>query len=214
MPTLFRSMPRKRERTVLTIEQIDARVKQHHPQELELEAQRHAAVAMLLTPGDCGPEVFFIRRAEFEGDPWSGDVAFPGGGIEAQDAGPRQAAERETWEEVGLQLDPQYFLGQLDDLAGAYLPVRISCFVYLLPEKPALRFNGEVVDAFWIPLTLLLDTERNRQKTFEYRGNSRCHPIIDLDGYCERFLWGISYRILQNFFTLLGISSPATSHSA
>ncbi len=187
---------------MLTIEQINLRLSNHRPQSLELATRRHAAVALLLSPGEQGPEVLFIRRAEFAGDPWSGDVAFPGGGLEEQDSGPRQAAERETREEVGLQLEPQQYLGQLDDLAGAYLPVYISCFVYLLEKKPTLKLNGEVVNTFWVPLAILQAPERNQKKTFTYRGSRHTHPIIDLGGYTDRCLWGISYRILQQLFNL------------
>lgn len=187
---------------MLSIEQINSRLRNHQPQNLESTTERHASVAMLLTVRAQGLELLFIRRAEYPSDPWSGDVAFPGGGIEEQDAGPQQAAEREVWEEIGLQLHQQQCLGQLDDLAGAYLPVRISCFVYLLPEKPQLSLNGEVVDTFWVPLTVLRAAQRNQQKTFDYRGKQHTHPIIDLSGYCDQFLWGISYRILQSFFSL------------
>lgn len=187
---------------MLTIELLQARLKGRQPQHLAPTTDRHAAVALLLTQGSSGPEVLFIRRAEFAGDPWSGDVAFPGGGIEAQDSGPQQAAERETREEIGVALRAAEYLGQLDDLAGAYLPIRISGFVYWLAEKPALKFNGEVVDSFWVPLALLQAAERNQEKTFVYRGINHTHPIIDLSGYSERFLWGISYRILQQLFAL------------
>lgn len=193
---------------MLAIEQIKKQLQQHQPQLLQQTMQRHAAVAMLLYADPAGPEVLFIRRAEFAGDPWSGDVAFPGGGIETHDQGPQQAAERETREEIGLQLNPQHCLGQLDDLAGAYLPVQISSFVYLLSEKPQLSLNGEVVDSFWIPLVELQAPQRNRQHSFPYRGVTSNHPIIDLQGYCERFLWGISYRILQHFFSLITSASP------
>ena len=188
---------------MLTIEQIHTCLKNHQPQTLALETRRHAAVAILLTEADQRPEVLFIRRAEYAGDPWSGDVAFPGGGIEPQDEGAQQAAERETWEEIGLQLAPQQCLGQLDDLAGAYLPIRISSFVYRLAEKPQLKFNGEVVDSFWVPLETLQSCDRNQEQTFTYRGNTRSHPTVDLSGFCEHYLWGISYRILQQLFSLI-----------
>ncbi len=120
---------------MLTIDQITARLSNHQPQILEPATAKCAAVAMLLTNTPSGPEVLLIRRAEYEGDPWSGDVAFPGGVIESEDNGPQQAAEREVCEEIGLQLKPQNRIGQLDDLFGAYLPIRISCFVYQLTEK-------------------------------------------------------------------------------
>ena len=198
----------------MTIEQIIAILNNYQPQKLEQLTQKQAAVAMLLTDAPTGPEVLFIRRAEYDGDPWSGDVAFPGGGIEAADSGPQQAAEREAWEEIGLRLNPQYCLGQLDDLSGAYLPIQIFCFVYLLPNKPQLIFNCEVVDAFWVPLASLLDPQRRKQASFEYRGSKRTHPIIDLDGYCDRFLWGITYRLFENFFSLLDNTPQPTSKKA
>ena len=195
---------------MITIAHINKVLLRHQPRRLELVAPKQAAVAMLLTDTADGPEVMFIRRAEYEGDPWSGDVAFPGGGIETQDNGPQQAAEREVWEEIGLQLQPKQCLGQLDDLAGAYLPIQIFCFVYLLPEKPALQLNDEVVDTFWVPLAQLLNPQRRKRASFEYRGTSRTHPIIDLEGYCERFLWGITYRLFESFFKLLGCLPHAT----
>ena len=198
----------------MTIEQISAALRNRRPQNTAVTMRRHAAVAMLLTDSATGPEVLFIRRAEYEGDPWSGDVAFPGGVIEAEDAGPRQAAEREVLEEIGLQLQPQQLLGQLDGLAGAYLSIHIDCFVYLLPEKPRLRLNGEVVDTFWLPLSELLNPRRRKEASFEYRGQTRTHPIIDLDGYCERFLWGITYRLFENFFALFDIQPQSTSEEA
>jgi 8-oxo-dGTP pyrophosphatase MutT (NUDIX family) len=187
---------------MLNTAQIKNRLSGHQPALVSPKGQRHAAVAMLLYQADTGPEVLFIRRNDYEGDPWSGDVAFPGGGLEQQDAGPREAAERETREEIGLLLQPDEYLGRLDDLLGAYLPVTISCFVYRLTERPELKLNAEVVDTFWVPLQELQSPERNQQASFEYRGIIRTHPIIKLDGYCDHFLWGITYRLLQSFFSL------------
>src|SRR6185369_3871770 len=60
-----------------------------------------AAVAMILRQGPGGLEMLFIERAEHENDPWSGNLAFPGGKVEPGEE-PRQAAERETLEEIGL----------------------------------------------------------------------------------------------------------------
>jgi 8-oxo-dGTP pyrophosphatase MutT (NUDIX family) len=202
------------EKLMLKIEQIRETLLSHQPQPVASGAKRQAAVAMLLVDSAAGPEVLFIRRAEYDGDPWSGDVAFPGGGIETEDASPRHAAEREAWEEIGLQLQPQQYLGQLDELSGAYLPIQIYCFVYLLEEKPEFATNGEVVDTFWVPLSELLSTQRRTEASFTYRGQKRTHPIIDLDGYCEQFLWGITYRLFENFFTLLGCRSHPTSKNA
>ncbi len=198
----------------MTLDEIAQSLQQHRAQTSIIADYRRAAVAMLLAPGGSGPEVLFIRRAEYEGDPWSGDVAFPGGGIEAQDADAQSAAVREVWEEIGLHLQPEQCLGRLDDLAGAYLPIQVACFVFRLSNKPQLQLNGEVVDTFWVPLGELLSAQRRRQETFEFRGQLRNNPIIDLTGYCDRFLWGITYRLFENFFNLLGCRPQSISKKA
>lgn len=191
---------------MLTIEQIKERLSDYHPQALQRQVKRHAAVAMLLRESGRGMEVLLIRRAEHEKDPWSGDLGFPGGGIEQEDLSPRAAAERETWEEIGLCLNEGNYLGQSDDLAGAYLSVRISCFVYHVDHEVEFRLNGEVVDLFWVPLETLLDPERNRLTNFFYRGSDREHPIVDLNEWSQRPLWGITYRLIDNFLQLFNLS--------
>ncbi len=168
-------------------------------------AERRAAVAMILIGTPQAKELLFIRRANYQGDPWSGDVAFPGGGIETQDADSRATAERETSEEIGLVLANEAYLGTLGSINGAYLPVNIACHLYQLTERPQLELNNEVLETFYIPLAVLLEPGRNRESNFAYRGTQHTHPIVDLEGYCERFLWGISYRLLQKFFSTLGI---------
>jgi len=166
------------------------------PEPADPTGQKHAAVALIMKEGQQGPEVLFIRRAEHADDPWSGDVAFPGGRIEPDDQNACHAAEREVEEEIGLSLRTSQRLGQLKDIHGTYLPVRVSCFVYWLEDTPELEHNYEVVDSFWVPLQVLQNPHRNRPMRFTYRGHERSHPVIDLSGYCEKFLWGITYRLL------------------
>ncbi len=177
------------------------------PKPESVVGKRRTAVAMILIGNSAAEELLFIRRAEFEGDPWSGDVAFPGGGVEKQDADSRATAERETFEEIGIILPQEAYLGTLGSISGAYLPVSIACHIYQLNELPPVTLNGEVVNTFCVPLKVLLEPERNRQRTFEYRNSHHSHPTIELDGYCDHFLWGISYRILQRFFVALGIET-------
>ena len=65
-------------------------------------------------------ELLFIKRTAQEGDPWSGQIAFPGGRREAADADDVACAIRETWEEVGIDLTQEgdfQFLGRLGDRA-------------------------------------------------------------------------------------------------
>ena len=66
---------------------------------------RRAAVALIFRAGaDGAPELLFIKRAEYPADPWSGQIAFPGGREEPTDGELIQTAVRETREETGLDL--------------------------------------------------------------------------------------------------------------
>ena len=73
----------------------------------------HAGVAMVLAGDDNKLDACFIRRTERKGDPWSGQVAFPGGRASTQDRDAQGVAERETLEEIGLELKPDQLLGPL-----------------------------------------------------------------------------------------------------
>jgi len=73
-------------------------------------AARRAAIALIVRPSVDGKasnlgsyETLLIKRREAQGDPWSGNLACPGGKLEpGEDI--VDAAVRETWEEVGLNL--------------------------------------------------------------------------------------------------------------
>jgi len=191
---------------MLDIEEIRARLTRHKPKVVNIAAKRQAAVALILREGEAEPEVLLIQRAEHEKDPWSGDLGFPGGRIETSDPSPRAAAERETREEIGLTLRDENYLGQSDDMAGAILSVRISCFVYHIGQGMKFRLNGEVVDYFWVPLSTLLDPERNELMHFFHRGTDRQHPVIHLEEWSPKPLWGITYRLLDTFLNLFDLS--------
>lgn len=191
---------------MIDLAQIRSGLTRYRPQLLTDKDFRRAAVAMLLREQAGETEVLFIRRAEHEFDPWSGDLAFPGGRVDQTDAGPQAAAERETFEEIGLELAPQQYLGRSDDLAGAYLSIHVACFIYQLDSVPDFHPNAEVVDLFWVPFRTLLDPQRNRLHEFHYRGARRHHPVIELPEWSSRPLWGITYRLLQNFLGRFDLS--------
>src|SRR5690606_20266054 len=78
---------------------------------------RRAAVSIVLTPDEAGPELLLIKRAVWEGDPWSGQVALPGGRREPGDPTLWHTAARETREETGMDiLRDARLLGTLDEL--------------------------------------------------------------------------------------------------
>ena len=97
----------------LNLARIARSLERQNPKLLSPDDRGHAAVAMLLRKGEAAPEALFIIRAEHEQDPWSGNIGFPGGRLNPDGETPRQAAERETLEELALDLSKARFLGQL-----------------------------------------------------------------------------------------------------
>ncbi len=185
-----------------------------HPPELIPDAQGRAAVAVVLRPprlADEGPSVLLIRRSRTDGDPWSGHVAFPGGRADPTDRGPQQTAERETLEEVGLDLSTTERLGHLDDLAGRAGPIVVSAFVYLLVTPPALTFSNEVEAADWLSFSELLDPARQVTEHFDYQGQALEVPAIEIRVGSGPPLWGLTYRFLELLLGHLGHPLPEMS---
>ena len=180
----------------------------HCPNLAEGSARSHAAVAVVLRDTPFGADILFIERAEHDDDLWSGHIAFPGGKVDDADDNVRSAAERETREEIGLDLSSAECLGQLDDVTGATMPVRVSAFVYAVSQIEPFVLNEEVKGAFWFPLEALLDPTRHAVRDFSYRGVDRRHPTIDLLGR-KPVLWGITYRLVEQLLDVIGLRLPS-----
>jgi len=169
------------------------------------EGVRRAAVALIFRAGERGsPELLFIKRAEYPGDPWSGQIAFPGGREEASDTSLAETAIRETREETGIDLvrDGQ-MIGTLDDLRPrtVRLPaVLVRPYVVLLDHAAPLALSAEIALAFWIPFGSLTHTESWREDTVFARGiqiNARVFRHQD------HVIWGMTERILAQLMALL-----------
>jgi len=189
-----------------TLPEIRAAFAAHQPRILAPIAKQ-AAVAIVLHDAPGGAEMLFIERAERRDDPWSGHMAFPGGRVDAGDADPRRAAERETCEEVGVDLLRASTLGRLDDVDGAP-PGRdrliVSAFVYELAERGMLTPNHEVREALWVPVAGLLEVAR-RVPFFWPPSQRETHYPGILVGVPDRHvIWGLTYRFLDLFFGILG----------
>ena len=168
-----------------------------------------AAVAMVLHQQEEAVQLLFIERSQRDDDPWSGHIAFPGGRIDPLDGNARLAAERETREEIGLDLGTGEYLGRLDDVTGAALPILVSGFVYNVGTGGRLHPNDEVKDAFWIRLNVLADAGRQCEHSFRIDNEERRFKAIDLPGPGGRVLWGISYRLVAQLLALVGHPVPS-----
>jgi 8-oxo-dGTP pyrophosphatase MutT (NUDIX family) len=166
---------------------------------------RRAAVALIIRAGDNGaPELLFIKRSEYPADPWSGQVAFPGGREEAGDPTLTDTAIRETREETGIDLvRDAIVIGTLDDLRPqtVRLPaVIVRPYVVLLNRFEPLVLSDEVALAFWVPFQSFKDTSLWRDTAVLARGVQLNTRGFHHEGHV---IWGMTERILAQFLTLL-----------
>lgn len=189
---------------------IAERIGRYQPVLVDGDSRVRAAVAVVLREADERAELLFIERATRAGDPWSGHMAFPGGRVDPGDEGTRGAAERETLEEVGVCLADGTYLGRLDDLEGR--PERnarmvVSAHVYHVADPEALAPNHEVQEAFWFPVSQLLDSERHVKYPHATYGGKQLPGI--LVGVPDRHIvWGLTYRFLDVFLSAVGRPLP------
>lgn len=185
---------------------IRSALESHHPVAAEEEpGVRKAAVALIFRLGNDGAlELLFIKRAEYAGDPWSGQIAFPGGREESTDASPVETAIRETHEETGIDLARDgMMVGTLDDLRPrtVRLPaVVVRPYVWLLDRNEPLVLSPEVALAFWYPFAALARTESWHEETVFARGVQVNARVFRHE---EHIVWGMTERILTQLLTLL-----------
>jgi len=172
----------------------------------EVEAGvRKAAVALIFRAGADGkPELLFIKRSDYPADPWSGQVAFPGGREEPGDGSLADTAARETREELGIDLERDgTFIGTLDDLRPRInrLPdVIVRPYVVLLKGYEPLILSHEVALAFWIPLAALKEAGSWRDTQVLARGIQINTRAFHHEGH---IVWGMTERILGQLLALI-----------
>jgi 8-oxo-dGTP pyrophosphatase MutT (NUDIX family) len=171
----------------------------------EEEGVRKAAVALIFRLAENEVlELLFIKRAEYEGDPWSGQIAFPGGRAEERDASLAETAIRETREETGVDLAREgMMIGRLDDLRPrtVRLPaIMVRPFVALLDRSAPLVVSSEVALSFWLPFTELARTDLWEQGSVRAGGAQINARVFR---HQEHVIWGMTERILAQLLALL-----------
>ena len=193
---------------MITLATVRRALRDHRPQAADAPEARPAAVALVLLEGPQGLEILLIRRAERADDPWSGQIALPGGRRDGGDRDLEATAVRETREETGVDLSDAEQLGVLDDLyprASTLPPVVVRPFVFALARRAALVPSDEVQRAFWLPLGRLSDPGVRREVTLPLRGGARTFPAYLVD---EDLIWGMTERILTPFVDLVLAFEP------
>ncbi len=134
----------------------------------------------------------------------SGQIAFPGGKVDAGDRDATAAALRETEEETGLSARHVEVLGTLPQyITGTQF--FITPVVALVRPGFTLQPNpDEVDDVFEVPLDFLMDPLNHRRHALEWNGELReWYSMPYDDGQQERFIWGATAGMLRNFYHLL-----------
>ncbi|HET8656047.1 MAG TPA: CoA pyrophosphatase [Longimicrobiaceae bacterium] len=166
-------------------------------------------MALVVRPQPHDLELLFIRRAVSPGDPWSGHMALPGGRRAPSDADGRATAQRETLEEVGIDLATSgEYLGRLDDLqprSGAPAIV-VSPYVFAVAPAASTRPNHEVEFAVWVALGELTAPHAAAEHLQALAsGESLRFPAIAHGG---QLIWGLTYRIVIQFLGIVTRGEP------
>jgi 8-oxo-dGTP pyrophosphatase MutT (NUDIX family) len=130
----------------------------------------------------------------------SGQIAFPGGRVDAADGSPLAAALREAEEEIGLDAAHVQPLGYLDAYLSStgYL---VTPVVALVSPELSLRLNrDEVSDAFEVPLGFLMDPDKHQIHSREWNGRQRRYYAIP---FGDRYIWGVTAGIIRNLYERL-----------
>jgi len=167
---------------------------------------RFAAIALVLRPSNVGePELLMMRRAEAEGDPWSGHIACPGGRMDPSDRDLEQTAIRETWEETGIDLSRDgRILGTLDDISPrtpTLPPIIIRPFVAAVKPEVTIVESPEVAEAFWVPLAAIRETAAWGTGLVNIRGAGERE--VDVFRHGDYTVWGLTHRALTQFLELV-----------
>lgn len=168
-------------------------------------ADRLPAHASVLVPivQHAQPRVLLTERTAHLAD-HSGQVAFPGGKAEQDDADAAATALREAYEEVGLESRFIEVIGTLPiyTTGSAFLVTPVVALVqpgFVLQPNP-----GEVADVFEVPLDFLMNPAHHRRHAIDVGGVRREWLSMPFpDGDRERFIWGATAGMLRNLYRFL-----------
>jgi 8-oxo-dGTP pyrophosphatase MutT (NUDIX family) len=177
-------------------EELRQKLKQDEP---EAPQDAPSAAVTLLLRWEGGPEGLLIHRIEREDDPWSGQIALPGGMHHRRDGSPMETARRETEEEVALDVIGSFaFLGRLPRVRPANVShLTVFPYVFSSREEVVPHPGAEVQATFWASLPGLQSSRTT--ETVHAGGREFRVPAYLFEGHV---IWGLTYRILTTLFDL------------
>lgn len=146
-----------------------------------------------------GEQILLMKRAERSGDPWSGDMAFPGGKSSIEDKNVYQTALRELYEEVGLPATALQDAGRISDQLtkthSGKRPMVVSPFVFELLEDVNLSLNHEATETLWVPVSHFKLSSNRESMDWTVRGLTIRIPCY---WYKNRRIWGLTLRMIDD----------------
>ncbi|MEM6618621.1 MAG: CoA pyrophosphatase [Pseudomonadota bacterium] len=166
---------------------------------------RPAAVLVPLVPRAQGLSVILTKRAShLKHHP--GQIAFPGGKVDASDADPRTAALREAAEEIALPAGAAQVLGRLPT-HKTVTAFEIHPFVALIdPGFKPQAAPGEVSEVFEVPFAHVTNPTKFLIEGRRWRGARRAYYTVPFGPY---YIWGATARMLRLFADRLGAEPSA-----
>ncbi len=169
-------------------------------------AERTPAAAAVLVPLVMraeGPQVLLTRRTAHLRD-HAGQISFPGGRVEPEDANVVATALRETEEEIGLARRHIEVIGRLP-VYTTVTAFQVTPVVGLVDADFKLKLDEfEVAEAFEVPLQFLMTPAHHQRHLFSYEGGQRQFLSMPWPhGTDEYFIWGATAAMLRNFYRFL-----------
>jgi 8-oxo-dGTP pyrophosphatase MutT (NUDIX family) len=164
------------------------------PRTGELPPGRPAAVLLMLFERDGDPWLVFTRRTHHVAH-HKGEISFPGGGRDDEDADIEATAVRETVEELGIDPGDITIVGRLDDWPTFVTGYNVAPFVAVVPEQHAYRpSDAEIDEVIELPVDELARV--GRRDTIMRRGFPIDTNIFETRGH---FIWGFTGAVLRQF---------------
>ncbi|MEM7042460.1 MAG: CoA pyrophosphatase [Pseudomonadota bacterium] len=158
-----------------------------------------AAVLIGLVDRDDGTTVLLTKRTDHLKD-HAGQICFPGGRIEPDDASVEAAALREAEEEIGLPPDKVDVIRRLapyDTITGFRIHPVVG---WITPPFEATLDDFEVAEVFELPLAFILDPANHQRQSYRRGDQRRSYYVLPYQG---RFIWGATAGMLVNFSKML-----------
>lgn len=168
----------------------------------------HASVLVPLVMRDGGLQVLLTRRTDHLRD-HAGQISFPGGRAETDDADAIATALRETEEEVGLERAHVDVIGALPHYTTVTSYVVTPVVALVRPGFTLALDSFEVAEAFEVPLQFLMTPAHHRRHRFDFEGQSRQFlsmpwTATSADGQRrDYFIWGATAAMLRNLYRFL-----------